>query len=178
MWKPAGHQEPRVAGNKPRFKLGDKVRTISPLDGEIGTIARVPKRISTGLLYGGDYAYDVEFINLPMQRMAESNLSPVSADLEPRFKLGDKVLVLKSSYDHVGKIGTVLSSLKHTGDFADPAEQAFGLLFHGATGLDAPDSGPGFFYTYDVEFSDDDVQRMFGRNLSPVIADSAKAGGK
>jgi hypothetical protein len=44
----------------PRFKKGDTVRILGTENRPIGTILRTPKRRSTGILYEGQYAYDVE----------------------------------------------------------------------------------------------------------------------
>lgn len=61
---------------KPRFKKGDEV-VVAITDGKIGTIARTPKMKSTGFLFGGGFAYDVEFADGGFQRLRENHLAPV-----------------------------------------------------------------------------------------------------
>jgi hypothetical protein len=67
-----------MADYKPFFKLCETVR-VKIMGGKMGTIRRVPKRRSTGFLFGGDYAYDVSFPDgTPTQRLRETDLTPVA----------------------------------------------------------------------------------------------------
>lgn len=59
----------------PRFKLGDTVLVDWSRGTVTATIIRVPKRRSTGLVFGGDYAYDVQVAGTTnVQRTSERHL--------------------------------------------------------------------------------------------------------
>jgi hypothetical protein len=63
--------------NKPLFMKGDRV--LIPCLAKCGTVLSTPKRRSTGFLFGGGYAYDVDVDDrIPSgQRLREDSLAPV-----------------------------------------------------------------------------------------------------
>ena len=63
----------------------------------------------------------------------------------PRFKVGDRILVVGPS-DHKGQSGVVVQVIAHSGDFV---------------------------HRYDVEFQDGSISRYFGFELELALSESA-----
>ena len=85
------------------FKVGDKVKVSDSWrgnSGKVGTISRTD--------WGTMYKYRVEFEDADPESFKEEELESVKEEEKVmKFKVGDKVRMIRNTYGHRGKIGTL-----------------------------------------------------------------------